>query len=59
MNEIVTEMVVVKLGLKIHANFRPTFKIISPPQANGVFFFFFFPANSVEIFANIISDYVV
>ena len=39
MNEIVTEMVVVKLGLKIHANFRPTFKIIRPPQANGVFFF--------------------
>lgn len=42
MNEIVTEMVVVKLGLKIHANFRPTFKIISPPQANGVLFCFFF-----------------
>ena len=41
MNEIVTEMVVVKLGLKIHANSRPTFKIISPPQANGVLFFFF------------------
>lgn len=60
MNEIVTEMVVVKLGLKIHANFRPTFKIIRPPQANGVLFlFFFFSANSVEIFANIISDYVV
>ena len=39
MNEIVTEMVVVKLGLKMHANFRPTFKIIRPPQANGVFFF--------------------
>lgn len=60
MNEIVTEMVVVKLGLKIHANFRPTFKIIRPPQANGVLFLFlFFSANSVEIFANIISDYVV
>ena len=49
-------MVVVKLALKIHASFRPTFKIISPPQANRVFFF---SANSVEIFANIISDHVV
>lgn len=50
-------MVVVKLGLKIHTNFRPTFKIISPPQANGELAFS--SANSVEIFANIISDYVV
>ena len=49
MNEIVTEMVVVKLGLKIHANFRPTFKIIRPPQANGVLFLFFFFFQLIQL----------
>lgn len=49
MNEIVTEMVVVKLGLKIHANFRPTFKIIRPPQANGVLFLFLFFFQLIQL----------